>query len=51
VAERDLALLARADVQRAVMEVDALAIERKRFRRAYPGDRQQPDQRLMTRGA
>ena len=28
-----------------------MAVERERFAGAHPGDRQQPDQRLMTRGA
>jgi hypothetical protein len=54
VVQRDLALLvllARADVQHAMAQVGVLAVERKRFRRAQPGDSQQPDQRLMPRGA
>jgi hypothetical protein len=45
-----LVLLARADVQHTVAEVDVLAIARERLPRAYPGDSQQPDQRRMTRG-
>ena len=46
-----LLLLARADVHHAVAKIDVLAVERERLPGAHPGDRQQPDQRLMTRGA
>ena len=42
-----LVLLADADEDRAVSQVDVVAVERERLCRAHRGDREQPDQRLM----
>ena len=44
-------LLAGADVHHAVAQIDILPIERERLPGTHPGDRQQPDQRLVTRRA
>jgi hypothetical protein len=52
--QRDLALLlllAGANMHRAVAKVDIVAVKSERFAGAHPGDGQQPDQRLMARGA
>jgi hypothetical protein len=46
-----LSLFARADVQHAVTKIDVVAVESDCFARTHPSDRQQPDQRLMTRRA
>jgi hypothetical protein len=32
-------------------EIDIVAVERERLPGTHPGDRQQPDQRLVTRAA
>ena len=52
--QRDLALLlllARTDMQRAVFEIDVLAVQRERLSGPQARAREQPDQRRMPRGA
>ena len=51
VVQRDLALLvllARADENHAVAEIDLVAVQRERLCRAQRDDREQPDQRQVT---
>src|ERR1019366_141528 len=51
VVQRDLTLfllLARADENHTVAQIDVVAVQRQRFSRPHRGDREQPDQRLMT---
>ena len=51
VVQRDLTLLvllARADEDHTVTQIDVVAVQRERLSRAHRGDREQPDQRLMT---